>query len=372
MPSSVELRLSRGSSSPTARGHSARRPRTPRTFDRRSASQLLPSGARRSSGDGQTRRQRRPVHSRSSTDARKKRTSRRSPSSKRRYATSSSLGGSDEGWGAPVIPRRNRLCEQTTPTQPILQASPGEAEGPTKGPEEDCADVEAAGEKSQTSAEARLSRRSRSLLQGASEAGAAKAQRSRRGRWRCRRNCRGPRKPLEAVGELLRSPEMQADEAVGSWLGPKSASQRLRSEGRQRRVFRRGRPSRRRGSAGASHAPGALDVSESEAQQERARQSWKADRIGERPGPGESSTAQDVPAPESDLEPNVSCAPESTPTIRAVSQKAQLLRRASLIGESDAVGRWRRRLRQTRESRGRQGSGRELGGRILEFSRERR
>lgn len=234
----------------------------------------------------------------------------------------------DEGWGVSDDPLPESALRADDADAADPQASPEGAEGARKkGPEEDCADVEAADEKSQTSAEADVvspEPLTAAPAESVEDAEAAKALEA-----------------VEAVGdaenaEAAEAPEAveaaevagdaRADEAVGSANGPEVgvAAAAQAADG----AFSGEAPESEASSAGASHAPGALDVSGSEAQQESAPELESPTESESAPAPeSPSSTAQDVPAPESDLEPEGSvspdaAAPESAPAIPAVSQSS--------------------------------------------------
>lgn len=240
----------------------------------------------------------------------------------------------DEGWGVSDDPSPESALRADDADAADPQASPEEAEGARKKePEEDCADVEAADEKSQTSVEADVvspEPLAAAPAESVEEAGAAKALEA-----------------VEAVGdaenaEAAEVPEpveaaevagdAKADEAVGSANGPEVgvAAAAQAADG----AFSGEAPESEASSAGASHAPGVRAVSESEAKQESAPELESPTELESltesesAPAPeSPSTTSQDVPAPESDLEPEGSvspdaAAPESASAIPAVSQSS--------------------------------------------------
>ena len=228
----------------------------------------------------------------------------------------------DEGWGVSDDPSPESALRADDADAADPQASPEEAEGARKKePEEDCADVEAADEKSQTSAEADvvspepLAAAPAESVEDA-EAGKALEVAEAVGDAENAETAEAP----EAVEAAEVAGDARADEAVGSANGPEVgvAAAAQGADG----AFSGEAPESEASSAGASHAPGALAVSESAPELESPTESESA------PAPeSPSSTSQDVPAPESDLEPEGSvspdaAAPESAPAIPAVSQSS--------------------------------------------------
>lgn len=211
----------------------------------------------------------------------------------------------DEGWGVSDDPSPESALRADDADAADPQASPEEAEGARKKePEEDCADVEAADEKSQTSAEADVvspEPLAAAPAESVEEAGAAKAL-----------------EVAEAVGdaentETAEAPEAveaaevagdaRADEAVGSANGPEVgvAAAAQGADG----AFSGEAPESEASPAGASHAPGALAVSESEAKQESAP---------ELESPTESESAPAIPAVSQS-----SAAPKSEPETESLT-----------------------------------------------------
>ena len=225
----------------------------------------------------------------------------------------------DEGWGVSDDPSPGSALRADDADAADPQASPEGAEGARKkGPEEDCADVEAADEKSQTSAEADVVSPEPLAAAPAESVEVAEAVGDAE-------NTETAEAP-EAVEAAEVAGDARADEAVGSANGPEVgvAAAAQGADG----AFSGEAPESEASSAGASHAPGALAVSESEAKQESAPELESPTESESAPAPeSPSSTAQDVPAPKSDLEPEGSvspdaAAPESAPAIPVVSQSS--------------------------------------------------
>ena len=212
----------------------------------------------------------------------------------------------DEGWGVSDDPSPESALRADDADAADPQASPEEAEGARKKePEEDCADVEAADEKSQTSAEADvvspepLAAAPAESVEDA-EAGKALEVAEAVGDAENAETAEAP----EAVEAAEVAGDARADEAVGSANGPEVgvAAAAQGADG----AFSGEAPESEASSAGASHAPGALAVSESAPELESPTESESA------PAPeSPSSTSQDVPAPESDLEPEGSVSPDA-------------------------------------------------------------
>ena len=211
----------------------------------------------------------------------------------------------DEGWGVSDDPSPESALRADDADAADPQASPEEAEGARKKePEEDCADVEAADEKSQTSAEADvvspepLAAAPAESVEDA-EAGKALEVAEAVGDAENAETAEAP----EAVEAAEVAGDARADEAVGSANGPEVgvAAAAQAADG----AFSGEAPESEASPAGASHAPGALAVSESEAKQESAP---------ELESPTESESAPAIPAVSQS-----SAAPKSEPETESLT-----------------------------------------------------
>ena len=232
----------------------------------------------------------------------------------------------DEGWGVSDDPSPESALRADDADAADPQASPEEAEGARKKePEEDCADVEAADEKSQTSAEADVvspEPLAAAPAESVEEAEAGKALEA-----------------VEAVGdaenaEAAEAPEAveaaevagdaRADEAVGSANGPEVgvAAAAQGADG----AFSGEAPESEASPAGASHAPGALAVSESAPELESPTESESAPAI--------PAVSQSSAAPKSEPETE-SLTPSGVEELPGASVRLANPREAG-VGESSA------------------------------------